>query len=261
MFKNTITLIIFFAFTLCLPYVRAEDPVAGELSRSELPKDLVIRAMKHWRGESSFTTAEMNIIRPSYSRTLGLEAKTSGEKNSLVKFVFPKKDAGNATLMKGEDIWTYNPRTSRVVKIPPSMKSHGWMGSDFSYQDLGKDDSIVEHYEHEEISSFEKEGVFYRVIRAVPRPSAPVVWGREELEIRDDLIIETHRFYDQSGVLVKTLHASEIGMLGGRKYPLRIVMKNEESGNTTELLYSSAEFDVPIASSIFSITNLHSGGS
>lgn len=233
---------------------------------SDSPKALVLRAIQHWRGISTkdnkvgaITRAEMEIVRDNYTRKLELSAHTGGRKNSLVRFTAPSKDAGNATLMKGDDVWTFNPRTSRVIKIPPSMKSQSWMGSDFSYQDLAKDDEIIDEYEHTELPSLTRDNRTYRVIRSVPKDNAPVVWGKEELEIRDDLIIEVHRYYDQSGILIKTLRAEEIGMLGGRIYPITLTMKNEESGNYTRILHTFAKFDEPLEESVFSTTNLRKG--
>ncbi|HMO17622.1 MAG TPA: outer membrane lipoprotein-sorting protein [Oligoflexia bacterium] len=229
-------------------------------------KELVKRAVEHWRGISSDekntgaeTRAMMQIVRPSYTSNLELHAFTGGRKNSLVRFTAPPKDAGNATLMRGDEVWTYNPRTARVVKIPPSMKAQSWMGSDFSYQDLAKDDEIINQYDHVEIKRFEKAGRSFRVVKCTPHDNAPVVWGKEELEIRDDYIIEVHRYFDQKDNLVKTLTADESGMLGGRIYPIVMTMKNEETGNSTKITHTFADFSVILEDNFFSVTNLRRG--
>jgi hypothetical protein len=220
-------------------------------------KELVLRAIQHWRGEFSYTESEMTVHRESYEKSLTLKAWTKGRTESLVRFVKPAKDAGNATLMKGEDVWTFNPRTNRTVRIPPSMKGQSWMGSDFSYQDLSKDDDIIDQYEHSESPSVNVDKRI-RTIISIPHDSAPVVWGREELDIREDLIIVEHRYYDQDGKLVKKLVATEVGMLGGRLYPIKARMTNLETGEWTEINHLSADFTSEIPDSTFTNLNLES---
>ena len=80
----------------------------------------------------------MLIHRPDWERKSRLMIWTSGQERSLVRFTEPKKDAGNASLTIGDDIWNFTPKTNRVIKIPSSMKAQSWMGSDYSYQDLSK---------------------------------------------------------------------------------------------------------------------------
>ena len=45
----------------------------------------------------------------------------------------PPMDAGNATLKLGQDTWLFNPKLNQVIKLPASMMTQSWMGSDFSY--------------------------------------------------------------------------------------------------------------------------------
>lgn len=226
----------------------AESPSAA--------KELVKKAINHWRGEYSMTESDMTIHRSGYEKSLTLKAWTKGRELSLVKFIKPAKEANNSTLMKGNDVWTFNPRTNRTIRIPPSMKAQSWMGSDFSYQDLAKDDDIIDFYQHQESRQFELDGQKVRTIIATPLDSAPIVWGKEELDIREDLIILEHRYFDQDGKLIKTLKASEIGMLGGRIYPIKAKMLNEESKEWTEIVHRSADFESEIPDKMFNSLNL-----
>ena len=40
-------------------------------------------------------------------------------------------------------MWSWNPSISRLIKLPPSMMSQGWMGSDYTNDDILKESSVV----------------------------------------------------------------------------------------------------------------------
>ncbi len=232
----------------------AEDVNFDDLS----PKELVLKAVEHWRGAYSYTESEMTIHRANYEKSLGLKAWTRGRTSSLVRFVKPAKDSGNATLMKGDDVWTFSPRTNRTIRIPPSMKAQSWMGSDFSYQDLAKDDDIIDHYNHTFSGSKDSNGQKVKTVTSIPKDDAPIVWGREELDIRDDLIIVEHRYFDQEGKLIKYLIATKVEILGDRLYPVKARMTNEETKEWTEITNTVGDFLSVVPETIFTSTNLES---
>jgi hypothetical protein len=176
---------------------------------------------------------------------------------SLVRFTAPAKDAGNATLSKEEDVWTFTPKTNRVIKIPSSMKSQSWMGSDFSYQDLSRDDQIVNQYTHRLLSVETSDNLKVYEIESVPLDDAPIVWGKEILKIRQDSIILEHSFFDQDMILVKRLSTRAIGPLGGKTFPLVMRMEKADAPEEwTEIEHSEARFNVPLSTTFFTLSNL-----
>jgi hypothetical protein len=176
---------------------------------------------------------------------------------SLVRFTAPAKDAGNATLAVDQDTWTFNPKVNKVIKIPPSMKTQAWMGSDFSYQDLSREDDIIEQYDHRLVGEETHQNKKVFLVESIPREDAPVVWGKEVLKIREDNIVVEHEFYDQDMRLIKRLRALRIGLLGGRLMPLVMRMeKLEDQGDWTEVRYLEGEFDIDIPKRMFTLSNL-----
>lgn len=218
---------------------------------------LVKRAIDYWRGTSSYALVAMTVHRPSFERTLVMRTFTRGEKDALVRFVEPARDAGNATLQQGDDMWIFTPRLNRVVKIPFSMMASSWMGSDFSYNDLAKSDQLVVHFESRVVSTDREEGHTVYTIEATPHPDAPVIWGKETVRIRDDDLLLEETFIDQDGKAVKQLRALEIGTLGGRLQVVRLRMTNlEETDEWTELDYREARFGLDLADGLFTQSNL-----
>lgn len=219
----------------------------------------VQRAIEYMRDKTSYSVAEMTVHRPEWERRSTLEAWTEGLEHSLVRFIAPVKDAGNASLTLGNEMWTFNPKTNRVLKIPPSMKTQNWMGSDFSYEDLSKGDDIIEEYTHRDAGRGEVNGIPVTVVESIPKENAPVVWGKEVLKIADDNIVHEHEFIDQAGVLVKRLVTREVKEIGGKRYPTIMRMESlEKPGEWTEFHTTKAEFGIRIAPSLFTQSNLSS---
>ena len=67
---------------------------------------------------------------------------------SLVLITAPASDKGTVTLKRGQQVWNWIPNIRREIKIPPSMMLQSWMGSDFTNDDLVRESSIVEDYDH-----------------------------------------------------------------------------------------------------------------
>jgi len=186
-----------------------------------------------------------------------MRAWTKGEDYSLVRVLEPKKDRGNGTLTDDDNMWTYSPKVNRVIKIPSSMMGQSWMGSDFSNKDVARTDEIIDQYDHSMLSSEEVDGLMVYEIESIPHEDAPVVWGREVLRIRDDHVVETHRFFDQDGELVKELVSLEIGEMGGRVVALRQRMvKVDAPDEWTEIRMDAINYEVDLKDSLFTLSNL-----
>jgi hypothetical protein len=207
-------------------------------------QQIVRAAVDHWRGLSSYSEMSMVIHRPDWERSMTMQAWTKGDKQSLVRVIEPKKDRGNGTLTDDNNMWTFSPKVNRVIKIPSSMMGQSWMGSDFSNKDVARADDEVDA-----ITVFE--------IRSVPHEEAAVVWGREELLIREDHVVLEHRFYDQDGELVKALETLSIEEMGGRTIASRQRMaKADAPEEWTEIAVNSVEYEIDIRDSVFTLSNL-----
>ena len=182
---------------------------------------------------------------------------TKGEKRTLVRVVEPKKDAGKGTLSVDGNMWTYTPKINRVEKIPSSMMSQSWMGSDFTNKDVSKDTNIIDQYDHSLLEQYEQDGHQVYVIQSIPHEEAAVVWGKELVWVRDDWVMLQQQFWDQDNALVKSLKALEIAPMGGRTVATVMRMSNlDKPDDWTELRTALAEFDLELPASQFTLSNL-----
>lgn len=220
-------------------------------------KAIIKAAMDHWRGESSYSEMTMTIHRADWQRTMSMRGWTQGDKHSLVRVTAPAKDAGNATLINDKDMWSYSPKINRVIKVPSSMMSQSWMGSDFSNKDVARDDDILEEYEHRLLQTTEKDGFSIYHIEAVPHATAAVVWGKQVIQVREDFVLLKEDYYDQDNALVKSMVTSEIETLSGRTVATRQRMSKVDADQEwTEIVVNKVNFGIDINDSLFSLSSL-----
>ena len=218
---------------------------------------LVEAAVDYYRGKASISLVDMSIHRPNWERILTIRAWTRGQKESLLTIIAPPKDKGNGTLKKGREMWTYNPKVNRVIKLPPSMMSQAWMGSDFSNNDLAKSDSIIEDYIHTLMRTETQEGKKVYIIKSMPKPDAPVVWGMQILKIREDHIFLSQEFYDEDFKLVKAMSGQQIQMLGGKLFPkVWKMQKADVLDEYTLLVYKELAFKPDLSKRLFTLSSL-----
>ena len=230
---------------------------AGADTEKREAKDIVRDAINHWRGTSSQGEMTMTIHRPDWERSMSMETWTRGEKQSLIRVTAPRKDRGNGTLMDDNNMWSFSPKINRVIKVPSSMMSQSWMGSDFSNKDISRADDIVDQYDHTLLSESDSDGHVAYEIESIPHEDAAVVWGKEVLVVREDNVLIEHRFYDQDNELVKTLRTLEIGEMGGRTVAVHQRMeKVDTSDEWTEIIVDRVEFDVELSDNVFTLSNL-----
>ena len=132
-------------------------------------------------------------------------AWTRGTEDALIRFTAPAKDAGQATLKKGDQMWTFIPKFKKSMRLPSSMMSNSWGESDFSYNDLSRSDSLLRYYDLSVVEVEEKDDHKIYTLDAIPHDDAPVVWGKERMVMRDDYIMLSQTYFDQDLKPIKSL--------------------------------------------------------
>ncbi len=231
--------------------------VGAEIAPEEDAREIVEQAFDYWRGLSSVARFSMTIYRPDFQRSMVMKGWTKGRQSSLFFVEKPAKDAGNGTLKKGREMWTYNPKINRVIKLPPSMMSQSWMGSDFSNDDLAKSDSVLDDYLHSVKGREEVAGLTVYTIESIAKESAPVVWGKQELVIREDGVLLKQSFFDEEMILVKEMIAEKIEKFDGRLFPRIWTMHRvEKKDRYTRLEYLELSFGDILSDRLFTLASL-----
>ncbi len=234
------------------------QPAASQAPSLETAEDIIDYVDHILRGNSSKGTITMDIVTENWSRSLTMEVWSLGKEYSLVRVTAPKSEAGTATLKVGQQVWNYLPRADRTIKIPPSLMMGSWMGSHFTNDDLVKESQLIEDY-HIEISfDGERDGEPVWEFTLTPRPEAPVVWGQIVEQVRRRDVMPTWaKYYDEDGVLSRTLIFSEFKTMGGRLVPsVMTITPEDKPTESTMIIYSDIVFDVGLDEDFFSLRNL-----
>jgi len=243
------------ALTIAILAAMAATPALGGAPPNA---DAILRqAYDNYRSSSSEAVVAMTVHRPTWERHMDMKSWTRGENDALVRFTAPAKDAGNATLKLSNDTWVFNPKLNQVIKLPASMMSQAWMGSDFSYNDLSKSEDIINDYTHRLTATAQSGGHAVWTIESTPKPGAPVVWGKVTIQVRDDYVMMGEVFYDQDGKPARQMSVDKIAVLSGRPYPVTMTMHPlDEPGQWTRIDTSGAQFNVGLPAWLFTLSNL-----
>ena len=208
------------------------------------------------RGVSSHATVTMNVKTNRWERSMTMEMWSRGEKHSLIKIKEPAKDAGMSTLRVEDNIWNYLPKVDRTMKVPASKMSGSWMGSHFSNNDLVKSSRMADDYTYS-LTEKPVDGVGKYVVELIPKPDAPVVWGKVIVQVRPDLAPLQVTYHDEDGELARTMTFDDVREVGDQLVPFKMkLLPQDKPEEFTEIVYSEFELDIEIEDSLFTVSSL-----
>jgi outer membrane lipoprotein-sorting protein len=222
-------------------------------------KEIVKKADDKWNGEkSSEGTMTMTIVRPTWERTVQFKIWTLEDNFSMTLITAPAKEKGQAFLKRNTEMWNWIPNISRMIKLPPSMMSDGWMGSDYTNDDILKESSIVVDFDHKIIGSETIDGWDCWKIEMYPKEDAAVVWGKIIKWIsKDEFLMMKSEYYDEDEFLVKTELGTEIKTMDGRKIPTKMeIIPADKDNQKTIVVIDNMKFNIDIQNSFFSQQNM-----
>lgn len=206
---------------------------------------------------SSHSIMEMTITTPDYTRTMTMESWSAGDLKALVKVLAPAREAGNRTLKLGNEIWMYLRATKTTIRIPPSMMLQSWNGSDYTYDDMVRGETLIDDYDISMAGSETVDNVGCWKLQLLPKPNAPVVWGKLIYWVRkEDNLPSQVEYFDEKGKLMRTMIMGDFKVMGGRRIPAVWTMYNSDKTHSTEIKMDDATYDARIPTSIFSLKEL-----
>lgn len=214
------------------------------------------RMVDNLRGGGQRATLEMTVERDDEVRSYRLEIIFDGAERSLTRVVEPPRDAGQAFLVDGSELFVYAPRLGRVLRLPPSGRSDGFLGSDLSYDDLAGDE-VRDDYDADVIERDDE----HVVLSLVPRPRAPTPYGELRFTATlPDLAPRELTYFDQRGNAVKRLTLSDFREVDGRTIPTRFeVVDLTEGGGRTVATWTEVDFGVDPPDACFTQQALERG--
>lgn len=252
-------------------FLGAAPGEAAELLPPEVglsARDVVSRVEDNMRGvESSTCEATMTVTSPRLPAPRKVRFRCWEDRKddrSFIRILAPAKDKGVGFLKIPPNLWNYIPRVERTVRIPPSMMMQSWMGSDFTNDDLVRESSVLDDYDHEFLGvdpafvGLDSSPRKSHVIEYQPHEDAPVVWGRIVVWVDAVRFVPLQQeFFDEDGVRLRRMTLGDIREVQGRSVPhLWVMTPLDKKGHETRLEYQSLRFDEPMDAGVFTKRNL-----
>lgn len=253
--RSVIVLSVFFAMGLSAQesltgreiMVRADDRPDGDDRRSVMHMTLINKKGR---------TRERTIL--SYSKDYGEDTKT------LMYFQEPADVKGTGFLAweyedasKDDDRWLYLPALKKVRRISGSSKNDYFMGSDFTYDDMG--DRSVDEDTHRLLQEEAVEENLCWVVESIPKEddymySKVIHWIRQ-----DSYTAAKIEYYDRQGNLLKILTCPDVRKTQGFWTVFQFKMDNIRENHQTVLEMEEIQYDTGIEENLFRVANLERG--
>ncbi len=183
--------------------------------------------------------------------------KDFGDTEKKIMFFIAPADIKNTTFMnwsydnvnKSDDQWIYLPALKKIKRISSDSKSDYFMGSDFTYDDLG--DRHPAQDTHTILKEEMIDGVSCYVVESIPNDkdymySRTVTWV-----IKDKWIGLKKEFYDEDDEYFKQLTLNDYKEFDGIIVITSVIMKNEQENHQTEMKLSNVRINSGISDSQF----------
>jgi len=212
--------------------------------------EILDRTRDAWRGDSFHAVLELEIVLSGQTKSHVLEVWTLGDDLALVRIHEPVEDAGSGYLEADGKLWFYSPLLGDAIELPAIALGQALFGSGPSLDDMSRG-TLSNDYDVT-LSMIDDGGYFLTLI---PHPTAPVVYGKLELDVTAEFVMERVVYYDQRGEVLRTAVFTDVVDLDGRLVPTYIEIVDASGDRTIERVIDP-EFDLDIDASFFTLETL-----
>ncbi|MCR4822027.1 MAG: outer membrane lipoprotein-sorting protein [Treponema sp.] len=220
------------------------------------------------RGKTSCYTAQLILQTKKggiRTREISLRSKVyDGVKKSLFIFSAPKDVDGVTYLTfeydsdndsdKQSESWLYMPAMKKVRRISGTSRQDEFMGSDFTYEDMGErglnrdDFTLLGEETIEEVDCWKVECTSKDTKEKVPRR---ILWVR-----KDNYLPQKINFFNQRGDLERELVCSDIKMVDGYWSIGKMVMRNLLTEHKSTMVLNTIKYDQDLPDTLFTVASI-----
>jgi outer membrane lipoprotein-sorting protein len=229
--------------------------IAQEMTAREIIEKVYNRA----EGDDQTSNLTMTLINKSGKeriRKIQQFTKDMGDMEKSIMFFQSPADIKNTSFMnwtydddKSDDQWIYLPALKKTKRISSDSKSDYFMGSDFTYDDLG--DRKLDDDTHKLLREENIDGVAYYVVVSIPTDE-DYMYSKTTTWIRKDNFIGLKKeFYDEDEDLLKILHIKTFEEISGLLIITNSEMHNVQNDHKTKMVVSDIQVNTGISDSKF----------
>lgn len=230
--------------------------LATAASSAQSAEQIVRRMEDNQRFRTQEAAGTLVITDRFGSRTKSFLSWAEGEERMLLAFTNPE-EKGQKILRLKDEIYLYFPDAEEVIRLQGSALKESVMGSDFSYEDLTGEKSILELYTVRLLGSEPLAGGEQHVLELKTKGRG-VAYPLQKLWVDARTFIPRKaEYYALSGRLLKTLEVLETRQVAGRSVMSRAVMRDAmKKSSSTEFRLDRVKIDEPLPKNIFSLEAL-----
>lgn len=209
-----------------------------------------------WQGDSFHGIMGLEIMLGGQTKLHKLEVWTLGEELALIRVLEPEIDLNSGYLQLGDDLWYYSPDVGSI-KLPTVALGDALFGAGPSLEDLSHG-TLSDDYDST-VEIIESEGISQYFLTLIPHPDAPVVYGKLEIWVSIDYVMEKLVYYDQREAVVQTATFTDIIEIGDRKFATTITIEDAYGDQTVERI-ENPQFDLDLDAMFFSLDTFEAWG-
>ncbi len=210
-------------------------------------------------GDDQTSVLTMTLVNKSGQtriRKIQQFTKDLGDTEKSIMFFMTPADVKNTSFMnwsydsdKADDQWIYLPALKKVKRISSDSKSDYFMGSDFTYDDLG--DRKLDADTHKLLREETVDGVDCFVVESISKDedymySKTVTWIR-----KSNFVGLKKDFYDEDDELLKTLSIKKLEEISGLWIITHSEMENVQKNHKTSMELSNIKINTGVPASKF----------
>jgi outer membrane lipoprotein-sorting protein len=189
-------------------------------------------------------------------RTKTFLSYAEGEERMLLEFT-NVEEKGQKILRLKDEIYLYFPEAEEVVRLQGAALKDSVMGSDFSYEDLTGEKSLLDLYEARLLGT-EQIGGREQHLLELKAKGRGVAYPLQKLWVdAGQFLARKAEYYALSGRLLKTLEVLEVRQVAGRYIMTRAIMRDAmKKSSSTEFRLRRVRIDEALPKNIFSLEAL-----
>ncbi|MDJ0848253.1 MAG: outer membrane lipoprotein-sorting protein [Myxococcota bacterium] len=177
----------------------------------------------------------------------------------LKHHAFLAHDPFDAT--RPDDQWFYRPTRRRAVRIPELSRGEPFLGSEFSFEDMKKEDRVeVDEFTWKTLGARKVEGReiwLLEQVPATPEIARALGYGRIVSQVDPRTFVRRRiEFFDRELAPLKTFEVRDVAQLGGFWMAQRIDAANHKTGHRSVLVFSEIDNESPVSDEIFTVRTL-----
>ncbi|MBN2008009.1 outer membrane lipoprotein-sorting protein [candidate division KSB1 bacterium] len=183
--------------------------------------------------------------------------KDFGDSEKKIMFFVSPADVRNTSFMnwsydeedKDDDQWIYLPALKKTKRISSDSKSDYFMGSDFTYDDLGDRHPSDDTHKLLREETVDDEACY--VVESIPKDEEYMYSRTVTWILKDKWIGLKKEFYDEDGELLKTLTVKKYEKISGYWTILHSEMLNVQKNHSTKMELTNLKIDSGISNDTF----------